>query len=154
MSSTHGVSHSDRARLALLLEERYQGELRPREVDFKWALQRLLSLEEVWWTRYLGKVGLLLGKIYTAGYIDEFKPRIVTSAEWSNCLGRKMNKDGLVLTISIQRVKDDPMKLKEALEDHVGIIEKVGKKNNWISGHEGWGMAVRVKVIEEGILLP
>ncbi|OCK73073.1 Ppx-GppA-domain-containing protein [Lepidopterella palustris CBS 459.81] len=152
MSSTHGVSHSDRARLALLLEERYHGELPPREVDFKFSLRALLTAEEIWWTTYLGKVGILLGRMYPAGVIDEMKPRVVLSSEWANHLGKKKNKHGLELTLSIQKVKRDPTRMKEALEDHVGIIEKVGKRKNWIGGEDGWGMAVHVKVVEEDIL--
>lgn len=152
MSSTHGVSHPDRARLALLLEERYEGELPPREVEFKSSLQDLLIPEEVWWTRYLGKVGLLISRLYPAGTVDESKPRVILSAEWANDLGKKKNKRGLVLTCSIQKVKNDPAKLKETLEDNVGVIRKVGKRKNWIGGEDGWGMAVDVKVVEEGVL--
>jgi len=149
MSSTHGVGHPDRARLALLLEERYHGELPPREVAFKSSLQDLLTAEEVWWTRYLGKIALLISKLYPAGTVDERKPRVILSAEWANHLGKKKNKLGLVLTCSIQKVKNDPAKLKETLEDHVGAIRKVGKRKNWVGGEEGWGMAVDVKVVEE-----
>lgn len=152
MSSTHGVSHPDRARLALLLEERYEGELPPREVEFKSSLRQLLTPEEVWWMRYLGKVALLISRLYPAGTVDERKPRVILSAKWANNLGKKKNKRGLELTCSIQKVENDPAKLKEALEDHAGTITKVGKRKNWIGGKEGWGMAVDVKVVEEDIL--
>jgi retrograde regulation protein 2 len=152
MSSTHGVSHSDRARLALLLEERYGGELPPREADFKNSLRQLLTLEEVWWTRYVGKLGFLISKLYPAGVIDEAKPRVVLSAEWANNLGKRKDKQGLRVIWSIQKIRRDPMKLKEALDDHIGVIHKVGKKKNWIGGEDGWGMAVDVKVVEEDIL--
>jgi retrograde regulation protein 2 len=56
------------------------------------------------------------------------------------------------LTISVQKVKDDPAKLKKALRDHVNIVEKIGKKKNWVGGPDGWGMKVKVKVVEEDIL--
>lgn len=152
MSSTRGVSHADRARLALMLESRYMGELPPREVDFKEALRRIITSEEVWWAAYLGRVGYLISRLYPSGRIDEAKPRVVLSAEWAWDLGKKNRKEGLRLTISIQKVKYDPAKLKEALRDHVGIVEKVGKKKNWIGGEDGWGMKVVVKVVEEDIL--
>ncbi|KAH6661865.1 putative sensor of mitochondrial dysfunction Rtg2 [Halenospora varia] len=128
LSSSHGVSHSNRALIALMLEERYEGELPPREVDFKFSLSQLLTAEEVWWTRYVGKVALLISRLYPTGFINPNKPR------------------GLTLTLSIQKVKNDPMKLKEALEDHTRVIEKVGKRKNWIGGKKGWGMAVKVVV--------
>jgi retrograde regulation protein 2 len=152
MSTTHGVSHADRARLALLLEERYHGELPPREIHFKSSLQQLLSQEEVWWIKYIGKIGFLISRLYPAGAVDEWKPRIILSAEWSNHLGKNRDKQGLELTCSIQKVQNDPMKLKEALKDNVGIIAKVGKPKHWPGGEDGWGMAVSVKVVEEDIL--
>ncbi|RVD88980.1 uncharacterized protein DFL_000004 [Arthrobotrys flagrans] len=151
ISSAHGLSHQDRARLALMLESRYRGELPPREMEFRDSLRKLITPEEVWWAGYLGRVGYLITRLYPAGEIDEAKPRVVFSADWSWNLGRDKNKNGLVLTISIQKKKNDPAKLKQALKEHVYIIEKVGKKKNWI-GNDPWGMRVKVDVIEEGIL--
>lgn len=152
MSTTHGVSHTDRALLALILEERYEGVLPPREAAFKLNLSQLLSAEELWWTRYVGKIGFLISRLYPAGYIDRHKPRVKLSAMWATDVGKSGNKEGLKLKFSIEKVKNDPMKLKEALEDGVGVIEKVGKRKNWIGGKEGWGMAVKV-VVEEDLLL-
>ena len=60
LSSSHGVSHHHRTLLALILEERYEGELPPREVDFKISFIQLLTAEEVWWTRYVGKIAFLI----------------------------------------------------------------------------------------------
>ncbi|KAF3080008.1 hypothetical protein TWF706_003042 [Orbilia oligospora] len=151
MSAAHGVSHQDRARLALMLESRYRGELPPRELEFRDSLRNLITPEEVWWAGYLGRVGYLITRLYPAGEINEAKPRVVFSADWSSALGKTKDKNGLVLTISIQKKKDDPAKLKQALKEHVNIIEKVGKKKNWI-GNDPWGMKVKVDVIEEGIL--
>ena len=149
MSSTHGVSHTDRARLALILEERYQGELPPREEDFKTSLRRLITPEEIWWTRYLGKVAFVISSLYPAGTINEAKPRMVLSAIWSSDLGKEKKSKGIELTFSIQKVENDPMMLKETLESLVGGIEKVGKTKNWIGGENGWGMAVEVNVVQE-----
>ncbi|KAH8805121.1 Ppx/GppA phosphatase family-domain-containing protein [Xylogone sp. PMI_703] len=152
MSSTHGVTHADRARIALMLEERYEGDLPPREVDFKMSLRHILTPEEVWWTGYLGRVGLIISRLYPAGSIEETKPRLLLSAKWSSTLGKEKNKQGVELTFVIQKVQQDPMKFKEALEDHISDLKKVGKKKNWIGGREGWGMAVGIKIVEEDIL--
>jgi retrograde regulation protein 2 len=149
LSTSHGVSHSDRALLALMLEERYQGVLPPREVDFKLSLGQLLATEELWWTRYLGKIGFLVSSVYPAGFINQDKPRIRLSSLWAADLGKEGTKEGLKLKISIEKVKHDPLKLKETLEGSVGVIEKVGKKKNWIGGKDGWGMAVKVIVEED-----
>jgi retrograde regulation protein 2 len=149
LASSHGLSHIDRALLCLMLEERYEGELPPREVDFKDSLRLLLAPEQVWWTRYIGKVGLLVSRLYPAGVIKREEPRIRLSAAWATNLGKKKRKEGLELTVSIQRRENDPFKFKESLEAHVGKIAKVGKKKHWIGGEEGWGMTVRVVVKEE-----
>ncbi|PNP58821.1 hypothetical protein THARTR1_01069 [Trichoderma harzianum] len=152
MSSTHGVSHQDRARLALMLESRYRGELPPREMEFRDALRSLITPEEVWWTTYLGRVGYMITRLYPSGEIDAAKPRVVFSAEWSWTMGKKKNKEGFVLTLSVQKLKDDPAHLKKALEDNVKVIQKVGKKKRWIGKEDPWGMKVKVDVVEEGIL--
>ncbi|PTD04096.1 Retrograde regulation protein 2 [Fusarium culmorum] len=125
LAFTRGVSHQDRARLALMLESRYMGELPPRESKFKEALQSIISPEEVWWTAYLGRVGYLLGRLYPSGKVDESKPRVVLSSQWAWDLGHKKKGQGLQLTISVQRMKEDPAKLKKALRDHVNIVEKI-----------------------------
>ncbi|KAL4882301.1 Ppx/GppA phosphatase family-domain-containing protein [Aspergillus karnatakaensis] len=152
MSSTRGISHADRARLALMLESRYMGELPPRELEFRESLRRIITAEEVWWTAYIGRVGYLIGRLYPAGVIDEMKPRIVLSAEWSQKLGKRTNKNGILLTISVQKMHNDPAKLGEALRNNAGILEKIGKRKNWIGGSDGWGLAVKVNVVEEDIL--
>lgn len=150
LASTHGIPHSHRALLALMLQERYGGELPPRDVDFKSHLQGILTPEEVWWTRYIGKLGFLLSQLYPTGSVDSSKPRIAPTSQWVTGLGKKGKKDGLELIISIQRVAYDPTHLKEELKHDVQKIEKVGKKKNWI---DGWGLKVMVSVREEDLLL-
>ncbi|CAG8106850.1 unnamed protein product [Penicillium salamii] len=153
LASTHGIPHSHRALLALMLQERYGGELPPRDMGFKTHLQGILTPEEVWWTRYLGKLGLVLSQLYPTGSVDTSKPRILPRAEWRTGLGKKGNKDGLELTISVQKVAYDPTHLKEELEHDVQRIQKVGKRKNWIGGRDGWGIKVRVSVVEEDLIV-
>ncbi|KAB5542752.1 Ppx/GppA phosphatase family-domain-containing protein [Coniochaeta sp. 2T2.1] len=152
LSSTRGVSHEDRARLALMLESRYMGELPPREVRFREALRAIITPEEVWWAAYLGRIGYLLGRLYPAGTVEESKPRVTLSSEWATDLGKDKKKKGLRLIISVQKKRHDPAKLKQTLREHVDVVEKVGKKKNWIGGPEGWGLKVAVKVVQEDIL--
>ncbi|KAF5655205.1 retrograde regulation protein [Fusarium sp. NRRL 25303] len=152
MSAIHGVSHQDRARLALMLESRYGGELPPRELEFRESLREILTPEEVWWASYLGRVGQLITALYPAGKIHKSKPRVVFTSQWSYTLGKKKNKEGLLLTISVQKTKDDPARTKETVKEAASDVEKIGKKKNWIGDDEPWGMKVKVKVVEEGIL--
>ncbi|KAL5356455.1 Ppx/GppA phosphatase family-domain-containing protein [Aspergillus floccosus] len=152
LASAHGIPHGDRARLALMLQERYGGELPPRELDFKERLRDLLTPEEVWWTRYLGKVGLVIARLYPTGTVDPARPRIVPSARWATDLGKKGNKEGIELKISVQKVAYDPTRLKEELEKDLKKIKKVGKKKHWIGGRHGWGMKVKVILVEADLL--
>lgn len=48
LAGAHSVPHSDRARLALMLEETYATELPLRGLDFKKSLLSLLTPEEIW----------------------------------------------------------------------------------------------------------
>jgi retrograde regulation protein 2 len=153
LSSAHGVSHSSRALLALMLEESYEGELPPREARFKSRLRELLRAKEIWWTCYIGKVALLLRRLYPSGFIDEAKPRIKLFAQWIANYKSKSRTKGLKLIFLVQKRTNDPLKLKETIQDHIGIIEKVGRKKNWIGGRRGWGMAVEVSVEEGNIVM-
>ncbi|EKG15316.1 Ppx/GppA phosphatase [Macrophomina phaseolina MS6] len=149
LSSAHGVSHSNRALLALMLEESYEGELPPREARFKSRLRDILEAREVWWTCYIGRVALILRRLYPSGFIDEAKPRVQLSARWATIFADGECAQGIRLVFLVQRKKHDPMKLKETIQDHVGVIKKIGRKKNWIGGKKGWGLAVKVSVEED-----
>ncbi|KAF7713384.1 Uncharacterized protein PECH_001323 [Penicillium ucsense] len=153
LASTHGIPHAHRALLALMLQERYGGELPPRDIGFKSHMQGILTPEEVWWTRYLGKIGYIISQIYLTGAIDTSKPRIVPSAKWVNNLGKKEDQEGVELRIAIQKVSYDPTQLKEELQKDTRKLEKVGKRKNWIGGRDGWGLKIRVLVEEEDLLV-
>ncbi|KAF7128568.1 hypothetical protein CNMCM5793_003356 [Aspergillus hiratsukae] len=124
LASTHGIPHADRARLALMLQERYGGELPPREKEFKHRLRDLLTREEVWWIRYLGKLGLVIARLYPVGVIDPARPRVATEARWASNLGKRGDKKGIELKFFIQKVAFDPTQLKSELEQDVRKIHK------------------------------
>ncbi|KAE8381707.1 Ppx/GppA phosphatase family-domain-containing protein [Aspergillus bertholletiae] len=152
LAEAHGIPHADRARLALMLQERYGGELPPREMDFKKSLRSLLTPEEIWWTRYLGKLGLIISRVYPTGAIDTSRPRALPRARWANDLGKKKNKEGIELKVSLQKVGFDPTRLKQELEADLKKLRKVGKRKHWIGGRDGWGMKVEVILVEEDLL--
>jgi retrograde regulation protein 2 len=146
MSSTHGVTHADRALLALMLQARYDSnDLPPRDDQFKTSLQEILTPEEVWWTRYIGEIGQLICTVYPAGIVDQKAPRIEIRSEWASDFGKDGDKEGLRLFLSIKRVEDDPLMLKQTLEEiWIGGIEKVGKEKNW----KGWGISIDIVIKE------
>jgi retrograde regulation protein 2 len=148
MSSIHGISHKDRALLALILEARYDGEVPPRDQEFKLSLQAILTPEKVWWAQYIGEIGALLCQVYPAGIDDEKEPRLKISSEWAKNFGKEKDKEGLRLILSIKKVDDDPLMLRKALEGMVEDIEKVGKRKNWVGGEDGWGMSIDIVIKE------
>jgi retrograde regulation protein 2 len=152
LSSTHGVSHSSRALLALVLEESYGGDLPPRETRFKGYLRDLLEAKDVWWTCYIGKVALLVRQLYPSGFVDETKPRVRLLARWAMDSRNESDTNRIQLVFLIQKKTNDPMKLKETIQDHLHVIEKVGKEKNWIGGRDGWGLVVDVSVREVDIM--
>jgi retrograde regulation protein 2 len=145
LAEAHGISHGDRTRLALMLQERYGGDLPPREEKAKSAFQDLLSAQEIWWIRYIGKIGLVIGILYPTGIIDSLWPRVLLSVRWASDLGKRRDKFGIELTFTAHGTSDH-MTVKEVIERAKGKIEKVGKKKNRIGGKEGWGMKVKVVI--------
>ncbi|TIA66902.1 Ppx-GppA-domain-containing protein [Aureobasidium pullulans] len=160
LCSTHGSSHADRALLALMLEARYEGELAPRETDYRDQLIRLVSNEEAWWTQYIGVIGLILSRAFPAGVVQDDlydmhtstilkKPEIRISSEYVDTLGKRGDKEGLMVTFTLvwqTENRDDPMEVKETLERHIKDLVKVGRKKH---ADQGWGFGDK-----EGARLP
>ena len=147
-ASAHGISHSARARLAVMLEGRYVGELPPREEKFKAALCDLLTPEEVWWCKYVGCVGWLIGIVYPFGEIGP-NERLALSAEWSDDLGKKGKKAGIKLTVSVPKHGAHGMTKKAEMLKDIKKLEKIGKKKSWSGGRDGWGMAVKTILAQD-----
>jgi retrograde regulation protein 2 len=151
LASCHGVSHKDRALLALMFEERFEGELPPREANYKASLAALLTNEEIWWTKYVGKVAMLIARMYPAGTVDEQKPRALIRSRYIAGLGKHGSKEGLELKFLIDREEGRKFMLKETMEELTEVIEKVGRRKNWVPGKEGWGLKVKVVIRERNL---
>lgn len=145
LAATHGISHSDRALLSLILCERWDGEVSPADEDFKQRLQKLVTPEEIWWCHYVGKVAGLVGKVYPAGVVGH-QPRITFHSTWRTSMGKKGLDEGVKLTVKVR--EGDAMTERVVLRKAIEAIEKVGKKKNHVGGRDGWGRAVEV-VLED-----
>jgi retrograde regulation protein 2 len=143
LASAHGVSHTNRALLALMLCQRWDGELPPPHNTLQDRLRALLTRQEVFWCSYLGKVANLVGNVYPAGKIGELE-RIGFKARWSTGLGKKGLEQGVVLSIEVK--KDDPMTASEALRPFLEGLEAVAKKKHRVGGKEGWYVQIEVSV--------
>jgi retrograde regulation protein 2 len=138
-SAAHGVSHEQRALLAILLCERYGGynSISPTEQDFYRRMLQLVPSGKEWWCMYLGRIAAVLASVYPAGIIR--KPRVDVVA---HCMLTKKENERLHVTFGFEKKPDE---LDEGLNAALLKVEKAGKKKNWIGGS---GCQVVVKVTE------
>ncbi|KAF2195374.1 retrograde regulation protein 2 [Zopfia rhizophila CBS 207.26] len=142
-AGVHGISHEQRALLALLLCERYGGfrSISPTEQDFYRRIIQLIPGRNVWWCRYLGTVAAVLGHVYPAGAVRE--ERLKLKVQWAV-------KKEEVLCIDFGFVKDaSGFGWNEGLQGALRRVKKVGKKKNWVDG-QGFKVLVTVDGYEHG----
>ena len=144
LASAHGVSHADRAILALTLSARWDGDIPPPHDNFRARLCAVLTHQEAFWTNYLGALANLVGTVYPAGKVDAKHPRLKFSARWSDGLGKKGLRQGWRLKLQCRR--DDPTTFPMALNSLVKEFEKVGKKKNRVGGEHGYGVPIEVEI--------
>ncbi len=142
LASAHGISHDDRAVLALVLCERWGGDISPSDSEFQSKLQNLVGPEVSWWAKYLGRVARGIGDIFPAGLVreEERNRTVVIKAEWaiSSALKKKER-----ITISIVQLREG---IETVLADWRDGLEKLGKKKHWVDGEEGFGLKIEVQV--------
>ena len=143
LASAHGVSHTNRALLALMLCQRWDSELPPPHHTLRDRLRALLTRQEVFWCTYLGQVANLVGYVYPAGRIGP-RERIKFKARWSTGLGKRGLEQGVVLLISVKQ--GDPMTSSEVLRPFLESIEALAKKKTRVGGKEGWFVQIEVSV--------
>lgn len=127
-SAAHGLSHEQRAVLAILLCERYGGysSISPTEQDFYRRMLQLVPEHLTWWCIYLGRVAAVIACVYPAGTVRN--PRVEVNVQWT--LTKKENEK---LCIDFDFLKE-PDELDEGLNAALRKVEKAGKKKNWLGG--------------------
>ena len=138
LASAHGISHKDRALIALILRHRWDGKLPAPHDTLEQRLHALLTAPEVFWCRYLGKIGGLVGDAYPAG--RETVRRLHFQARWDGEMGQKGPEGGFRVKLRILTREGDPMIASMAVDG----IEKLGKRKNWVGGRDGYGVPVEV----------
>jgi retrograde regulation protein 2 len=130
LASANSISHKDRAIIALILSERWPGDLAPVEESFQRRLRQFVSPEEAWWSQYLGRVASLIGDVYPAGRV--VIPRIGFTTTWEQVFKKKQGTtDSLCLKAALHNDRQ-----KETLLDRISQIEKLGKFKNWIRAED------------------
>lgn len=128
-AAAHGLSHEQRALLAILLCERYggYGSISPTEQDFYRRMIQLLPEGLEWWCMYLGRVAAVLASVYPAGIVGE--KRVEIKSEWTVT---KKGNDKLCVDMWFKQGLDE---LDEGLNTALTKVAKAGKKKNWVRGH-------------------
>jgi retrograde regulation protein 2 len=127
-SAAHGVSHEQRALLAILLCERYggYGSISPTEQEFYRRMVQLLPDGLEWWCMYLGRVAAVIASVYPAGIIRE--ERVSVQVQWAVT---KKEKEKLCINFTFNT---EPDALDEGLNAALKKVVKAGKKKNWVNG--------------------
>lgn len=165
LASTHGISHFDRAVLALVLCERWGAELSLADTQFHSLLQSLVGQEVSWWAKYLGRVARGLGHLFPTGLMREGEREgsLAIEAEWispstsphHNIKENKKKSSNIATGENSKVILINIVQLREGIDTALRIwaeqLEKVGKKKNWVGGEGGFGFKVQVQV-EQKIL--
>ncbi|KAL2789289.1 Ppx/GppA phosphatase family-domain-containing protein [Aspergillus keveii] len=143
LASTNCLSHTERAMMALVLTERWTGDLAPAEESYMNQLRRCISAQEAWWCQYLGRVAALVGEVYPAGRVPTGHWRVQLATEWDQITKKKERRD--LLRVKIKWNSDlaaTSGTAGEWLQDRAEKIEKAGKKKSWIRAY-----GVRLEVV-------
>lgn len=127
-SAAHGLSHEQRAMLAILLCERYggYGSLSPTEQDFYRRMLQLVPDGMEWWCMYLGRIAAVIASVYPAGLVRE--ERLGLKVQW---VMTKKDKEKLCIDFGFVKELDE---LDEGLFGSLEKVSKAGKKKNWMGG--------------------
>ena len=149
LANAHGISHDERALLALVLCERWGGELSPSDTDFHANLQELIGQKASWWAKYLGRVARGIGDVFPAGLVREAEKdsTVKLKVEWSTSSSTKKMKTSSatekVISMEILQLRQG---IDGVLDDWRDGLEKVGKRKHWVGGERGFGCRVEVRV--------
>jgi retrograde regulation protein 2 len=143
LASVNTVSHVERALTALILCERWAGDLAPTDGAFHRQLIRCISEKEAWWCSYLGRVATLIGDVYPSGRTSEPHWRIQLETEWESIVKEKKKCDLLRLRVRCNRDVPAATVMLDSLQERAEKVEKAGKKKNWI---KDYGVRVGVTI--------
>ncbi|KAL8691369.1 MAG: hypothetical protein Q9218_003389 [Villophora microphyllina] len=139
LGSAHGLSHIDRSILALVLCERWGGDVSPTDDQYLMKMQELAGPQAAWWAKYVGRIAAGVGDIFPAGVVrpgDEGMLKI--EAGWAGVEG----KPGKAASAIDLKISIGIEGMEGTLEDWLDRMTKVGKRKNWIGGRDGWGINV------------
>lgn len=156
LAGAHGVSHSHRALIALVLCERWGHELSPSDTEFHATLQELAGTEASWWAKYIGQVARGIGNLFPAGLVREGEESqtVRLEVQWRPSSKKKPpKKTGSGATDAVLAIElvDNRAVVDDVVRDWAEALSKVGKKKHWVRGREednedGFGYRTEVQI--------
>lgn len=136
LGAVHGITHHDRALLALVSYERWSGKAHERDQVVVRGLAQLVTTQERWWARLVGQLARLVGVVYPVGIAD-----VAFAMELVPGMGvrqRKKKKDVEVWRLLLRIPREV---FGEEVQGVAEKIEKLMKKKNLreMVGAEGDG---------------
>ncbi|KAI5291242.1 hypothetical protein KEM54_005744 [Ascosphaera aggregata] len=129
LALARGLSHQQRAVLAIALSERWDGDLLPEDKVFLVRLQRLVGPEATWWSRYLGRIAALIGKVCPDGILESPERPHFTITETA------IVADDIVDGVQLVRLLVELNHCGDAFDDEaekaISKIMAMGKYNNY-----------------------
>ena len=140
-----GITHFERAALALILVERWGGPKHlPAEEQTVWGqLLNIVGSRAAWWCLYIGRAGALVGEVFPAGLYCHACSQMLRRLEVVGSIEDRQ----ISLTVSLAPTSSPTDTVKVAKR-----IGKLGKKKNWAraKGEEAWGLKTNVTVTTLG----
>lgn len=137
LAGAHGLSHRDRIRLAIILCERWGGDIGAYDAPFLGSLQTLCGPLS-WWMRFIGRTAKGVADLFPAGVVrsDEQLLRVES--------GFTPDKEASSVDrcwVKIIVFRDN---LSHGAKAWASDLEKLGKKKNWLNGNGGQKVDVMV----------
>ncbi|KAF2102089.1 Ppx-GppA-domain-containing protein [Rhizodiscina lignyota] len=156
LAAVHGVSHLERAVLALTLCERWggRGSLSPADTEFYDQLVQLVALDDdllAWWCLFIGRAAAFLGEAYPAGVVGDGND-LQAFSRWTTG-GEVMSEINLSARASTSEAVEGVSPQSEVGESVLKALRKFsrcGKKKNWYGGR-GFKVYMSVQVDEKRI---
>ena len=140
LAGTHGLSHRDRWLLALILCERWAGDVSLVDDPFMHGLQELAG-PLCWWTKFIGRIAKGIADIFPAGIMqDEQIVRIET--------GFPQGENASSTDRCWVRILASGEDLVPSMVAWGSSLEKLGQKKSWVSGRGGLKVDVERRVVD------
>lgn len=139
LAGAHGLSHRDRQLIALILCERWGGDVSDIDAAFLSSLQNLQKPLS-WWTKYIGRVANGIATLFPAGVVRDDERTVTVEAGFPS--GKDSDSaDRCWIKLVVHRSDVD-----HTVRAWADDLERLGKKKNWVDGKNGLRVDVEVKL--------